>query len=277
MDRSVSSVTWLGLLALVAGMALSDPAHAHNPTISATTLCPPGGGPLVIQYTSTSWAIGPGGANTQIDILVNGVKVGQGAYTPPDYSFSGSALAPTGTSATVTAVAVGQWEADPVNGQSASQVVVYPTTPCAPPALGRFTGGFILGSGASRITGGLTIHCDLALSNNLEINWGRGEKFHMAEHLQTIVCSDDPAIVQRPPSAPVDTIVGIGTGRFNNQAGYTVLFTLVDSGEPGRGADEVGLYVYETANPTNVVLNTTQQSTTGGNIQAHYDQPHKQK
>ena len=123
------------------------------------------------------------------------------------------------------------------------------------------------------MTRGFTIHCDLLLSNNLEINW-LGNRFHMTEHLDTVVCSDDPLIIQDPPPAPVDTIVGVGAGRYNNVDGFTIEFTLVDHGEPGRD-DQARFLVYETAAPANVVLDVPLQNLTGGNIQAHFDQPHK--
>ena len=72
-------------------------------------------------------------------------------------------------------------------------------------------GAIRLRVGDVRVTRGLTIHCDFLLSNNLEVNWG-GDKFHMTEHLTTVECSDDPLIIQAPPPAPLDTLVGIGTG-----------------------------------------------------------------
>jgi hypothetical protein len=124
-----------------------------------------------------------------------------------------------------------------------------------------------------RITRGLTVHCDLLLSNNLEINWG-GNQFHMTEHMTTVACTDDPDIIQFPPAAPLDTMIGVGTGRYNNADGYTVEFTFQDYGEPGSD-DRAALKVYETANPTNVVLEVPLQVLSGGNLQAHYDQPHK--
>jgi hypothetical protein len=34
-------------------------------------------------------------------------------------------------------------------------------------------------------------------------------------------------------------LIGKGSGRYNNQPGYTVEFTLVDAGEPG-GNDQMG-------------------------------------
>ena len=138
---------------------------------------------------------------------------------------------------------------------------------------GRFTGGGLIEVGAARITGGLTIHCDLLLSNNLEVNWLRN-RFHMTEHLATVACSDDPNIGQAPPQAPLDTLVGVGTGRYNGEDGYTIEFTLVDAGEPGRD-DRIALRIYETANPANEVLNIPLRLLDRGNLQAHYDQPHK--
>ena len=49
---------------------------------------------------------------------------------------------------------------------------------------------------------------------------------------------------------------------------------LVDGGEPGT-FDEMAINIYETANPGNVVLDVPQQRLDGGNLQAHYDQPHR--
>jgi hypothetical protein len=76
----------------------------------------------------------------------------------------------------------------------------------------------------------------------------------------------------KPPTAPVNTIVASGTGRYDNIEGYTVQFTLIDNGEPGAGNDEGGFKVFETLNPGNVVLDFPLQFVTKGNIQAHVDQ-----
>lgn len=285
----------LSMRNLFAGLALlvAAPVLAHHTTIEADAVCNTDGD-LVINYVSTSWLTtgGSGSGNPQIDILFNGVKVDQGAYAAPSYSFSGSKPAPAGGSAIVTALAVGTWDSGSPGGQSASVTVTYPTEPCAneQPGVGRFTGGGFqlteVGGAASsliaraartdgvRVTRGFTIHCDLLLSNNFEVNWN-GNHFHMNEHLETLECSDDPLIEQRPPAAPLDTLRGVGTGRYNGVDGFTVEFTLVDSGEPGT-SDEAAILIYETANPTNVVLNVPQQPMDGGNLQAHFDQPHKQ-
>lgn len=139
---------------------------------------------------------------------------------------------------------------------------------------GRFTGGgHQIRIDDVRVTRGLTIHCDLVLSNNLEVNWN-GNSFHMTEHLTTVECTDHPDIIQAPPPAPLDTLIGVGTGRYNGVDGFTIEFTLVDAGEPGT-EDQASLLIYETADPANVVLDVPLQVLTGGNLQAHYDQPHK--
>lgn len=138
---------------------------------------------------------------------------------------------------------------------------------------GRFTGGGRQIVAGLRVTMGLTVHCDLFLSNNLQVNW-KGGSFHMTEHLETVECSDNPDINQSPPAAPLDTLVGVGAGRYNGQDGFTIEFTLVDGGEPGR-EDGADLLIYETADPSNIVLEVPFQSLANGNLQAHFDQPHR--
>lgn len=261
-----------GALLILLQLFAAGHARAYQLSIAATAVCADSGSP-VINYTATSWRAGFGGANAQIQIQFNGVAVATGAFQSPSYSFSGTAAAPAGTQATVTALAVGNWDDGASGGQSASVTIALPEN-CAVPGTGRFTGGGKqVRVGDVSVTRGLTIHCDLLLSNNLEVNWG-GNKFHMTEHLSTVACTDDPGIVQTPPRAPLDTLIGVGTGRYNNVAGYTVQFTMVDAGEPGTN-DRMGILIFETANPANVVLNVPLQTMTTGNLQAHYDQPHK--
>ena len=256
---------------------LAGVALAHDPFITATAVCDDSNRRL-IDYTSFSWCSSnvdaDGCSNPQIDILFNDVKVGQGEYKSPTFSFSGSQPAPIGSSAVVTALAVGVWSNGTAPGQSMSFVVPYPTEECTAPGLGRFTGGgHQIRVDGARVTRGLTIHCDLLLSNNLEINW-QGSRFHMTEHLTTVACTDSPDIDQFPPAAPLDTLIGVGTGRYNGDDGYTVEFTLVDYGEPGT-SDQMAIHIFETANPSNVKLDIPLQLLTGGNLQAHFDQPHK--
>jgi hypothetical protein len=269
------------LLAVASQLFMGGTAFAHHPEIFAEAVCDPTTGIMSIDYVSTSWLLSDGGgANPQIDILFNNVKVAQGSYEAPAYSFSGSLPAPAGDTVVVTALAVANWDNGFVGGQSTSTTVTVPPGPCVSTGLGRFTGGgFQVRVDGVRVSRGLTIHCDLLLSNNLEVNWGK-KQFHMTEHLSTVACTDDPAIDQTPPAAPLDTLIGVGTGRYNNEDGYTILFTLVDAGEPGANNapgnnDQAALYIFETANPSHVVLNIPLQDIDGGNLQAHYDQPHK--
>jgi hypothetical protein len=264
-------------------LLITNTAYAHHPTISAEAVCDAHIGSVVINYTSTAWDSGDpvSRENAQIDVSFDGSVVGTGSYEAPDYSFSGSEAAPAGSSVgdvvTVTATAVADWgNGTAAGGSSSSTTVTIPEDDCGPDPLvnGRFTGGgHQIRVDGVRVTRGLTIHCDLLLSNNLEINW-QGNRFHTLEHLTTIACTDDPEIGQAPPPAPLDTLIGTGSGRYNNESGYSIEFTLVDAGEPGR-EDKAAFLVYETANPANVVLEVPLQLLTGGNLQAHYDQPHK--
>ena len=278
----------IGLLVALAAMtaALVSPstALAHDPKIVAEIVCEPATGAMTINYTATAWAgtgsdptNDPSRANAQIDIRLDGVVVASGAFTAPNYSFSGSIPVPAGKVAgdiiEVSAIAVANWGNGSPGGLSNWFDVVVPED-CAELGTGRFTGGgHQIRVGAARVTRGLTIHCDLLLSNNLEVNWG-GNHFHMTEHLTTVECSDSPDIIQFPPAAPLDTLIGVGTGRYNGTDGYTIEFTLVDYGEPGRD-DRMRILIYKTGNPADVKLNVPLQVLSGGNLQAHYDQPHK--
>jgi hypothetical protein len=249
-------------------------ASAHHPTITAEATCVDGA--ATINYVSTSWSPNQfEGENPLIQILVNGVVADDGAYVFPGNSFSGTVPAPADDTAVVTAYAAANWGNGAAGGQSASTTVSIPEDCPTLTGDGRFTGGgHQIRVDNVRVTRGLTVHCDLLLSNNLEINW-LGNQFHMTEHLSTVACTDNPAIIQAPPAAPLDTLIGVGSGRYNGADGFTIEFTLVDGGEPGVGVDSAALRVYETAAPGNVVLNVPLQLITGGNLQAHYDQPHK--
>jgi hypothetical protein len=248
-------------------------------TLEASTVCDLENGTLMIQYTVTSWSQNAvEGENSQVDVLFDGVVVDSQAFVYPGNSFSGAAPAPPGKApgetVVVAATAVADWANGATGGQTTSITVTIPEETCGQLGVGRFTGGgFQVRVGDAKVTRGLTIHCDLLLSNNLQVNWG-GKKFHMTTHLTTVECSDDPLIDQTPPAAPLDTLIGTGTGRYNGQDGYTIHFTLVDAGEPGTD-DQMRILIFETADPGHVVLDVPLQNLTGGNLQAHYDQPHK--
>ena len=160
-------------------------------------------------------------------------------------------------------------------------LVIFTNTSQPAAGEGRFTGGgtLDLANGIS-VSNGLTLHCDLLLSNNLEVNWkdlqGDAHKFHLEDHFQTIACTDAPSIPQPPPDAPLDTMIGKGTGTFDNgNLSYTVEFTLVDAGEGSNAIDRIALKIYKTSSPSTIVLNFPLTDIIKGNLQAHFDQPHK--
>ncbi len=284
--KKVASLLLAGSALVVFQIAAVQKAYAHHPIVQSATAACVNNAP-VISYTVVSWdpgsSIAPGdGNNPEIDVLFDGVAVDAQAFlattVPPD-QFSGSMPAPQGTNTVnVSAFAAGTWGDGYPGGESsddvgASLVVTVPTN-CAP-GTGRFTGGGKQVTVAGVVvTKGFEVDCDLHQpSNNLEINWSNpGESgshhFHMTAFLAA-ACS----LVKKPnpPTAPVNTIIAMGTGKFDNIDGYTVQFELVDNGEPGT-TDAAMFKVYQTSNPSNVVLNCPLQVIGSGNIQAHVDQ-----
>ena len=107
--------------------------------------------------------------------------------------------------------------------------------PCIVPGSdfdGRMTGGGTFGT--QPVTHGFELHCDRANGpNNLEVNWGNGNKFHL-EALTSAVCSFNPNIDARQPYAAFNTYEGTGTGRYNNYLPVTATWTFTDAGEPGN-------------------------------------------
>jgi hypothetical protein len=86
-------------------------------------------------------------------------------------------------------------------------------------------------------------------------------------------CTDDPTVSLVPPQAPLDTIEGDGIGSLDGQDGHRVHFFLQDSGEGGGKNDKAGFQVFD---PNGVLIfDSGIVVISGGNIQAHLDQPHK--
>ena len=256
-------------------------AWAHHPEIDGVAVCDDVSGNYRIDWVSEAWAgKGPDPSNDlsrqndSVDIRMDGLLIANGAYNAPSYLFSGMVGAPANAQSVVlSATAVADWGNGTGGGQTTSVTVPIPLEPCdTVMSNGRFTGGgHQIRVDGVRVTRGLTIHCDLLLSNNLQVNW-QGNKFHMNEHMTTVSCTDDPDIIQEPPPAPIDTLVGIGLGRYNGVDGYTIAFTLVDAGEPGVN-DKMAILITDGGGGT--VLDVPLQLLDGGNLQAHYDQPHK--
>jgi hypothetical protein len=108
-----------------------------------------------------------------------------------------------------------------------------PGTP-PPVTSGRMTGGgSVFTTSNTRITHGFVLHCNPNdLPNNLEINWGEGNNFHL-ESLATALCFDDPVLQQKPPAANFDTYQGVASGSYNGIPGAKATWTFTDAGEPG--------------------------------------------
>lgn len=272
MKRTVA----LPLVAFVAlcvqGILFAGPASAHYLTVTASASCV--NGAAVISYTATSWQIGTAAGSTpEVDILFNGVVVDAEPFAIPTDAFSGQAPAPLATTlVTVEGVVIHSWGDGQPGGQTDSVDVTIPTD--CNSGTGRFTGGGkqVIVDGVT-LTKGFEVDCDLRQpSNNLEINWkdqfNGSHRFHM-ESFDSALCTliGEP----KPPKAPVNKIVASGTGRYDGMEGYTVQFTLIDNGEPGK-YDQAGFMVFETADPGNVVLAFPLMTITTGNIQAHVDQ-----
>jgi hypothetical protein len=110
-------------------------------------------------------------------------------------------------------------------------------SPSPSPILGRMTGGGTIGDTDARH--GFELHCDATVTpNNLEVNWGKGNKFHL-DTLTAARCSDDPSITPNPPTANFDTYVGNGLGSYNGVAGYKAKWKFTDAGEPGTSDNAI--------------------------------------
>jgi len=269
--KRIVSVLLVVLVALCVQAYFASSAEAHYLTVTASASCVKG--VPIISYTAVSWNPGGvGGSNTEIDILFDGVKVDSQPFVAPKDQFSGQMQAPSAaTLVTVEGVATGTWDDNFQNGQTNSVDVPIPAD--CNPGIGRFTGGgkqVIVG--VVTLTKGFEVDCDLhEPSNNLEVNWqdaSGSHHFHM-ETFDSALCTLNGNPV--PPKSPVNTIVASGTGRFDGAPGFTIQFTLIDNGEPGKN-DQAGFMIFETANPSNVVLAFPLMTVTTGNIQAHVDQ-----
>lgn len=133
---------------------------------------------------------------------------------------------------------------------------------------GRMTGGgsvFTEDKKPIRVTHGFELHCDTSdTPNNLEVNWGKGNKFHL-DTLKSAICYDDTKIEPNPPRAGFDTYVGSGVGSYNGVAGANAEWTFTDAGEPGKN-DLASITIKDASN--NVVL-VVKGLLNNGNQQAH--------
>ena len=127
-------------------------------------------------------------------------------------------------------------------------------------------GGFRAADGSKVSNEGFELRCDVSdTRQNLEVNWGNGNKFHL-DGVTAVTCYDNPAINAKQPKSQFNTLVLSGTGRYNGQGGGTVQLLFSDAGEPGRN-DGVQMVIKDSGG--NVVLNVPQTTLTNGNHQAH--------
>ena len=175
------------------------------------------------------------------------------------------------------------------------------------PAFARITGGGwrTIGTNgeAVRSSNGLTLHCDITLSNNLQINWDGGQKWHINKLVDAAFCKDNPDFTPEPPAAPADTYIGIDVGKLNREDGSVACFILEDHGEISGdpdGPDQALIRIWKVGfdpgiteadlsepDPCKVAApypdpNTDPNtvlfvplSDVSGNLQFHFDQPHR--
>ena len=177
----------------------------------------------------------------------------------------------------------------PSLGVGSTAVIVEPPDPCEPSGFttvveepdlcGRFTGGgFQINANDVKVTRGFTLHCDARLSNNFEVNWkdanGNAHHFHIEKNPPVVECSL-VGIPPNPPDAGVNRIVILAApGALDGVSGHTATIVLEDHGESGKddrayiAIDGTGIVNGSVASPSLI---------DGGNIQAHFDQPHKNK
>jgi hypothetical protein len=133
---------------------------------------------------------------------------------------------------------------------------------------GRMTGGgsIYCQDPYYRVTFGYQLHCQpggpgsIPEPNNLEINFSRGDNFHLTQ-LNEAYCIGDGTT---RPSAPFRTITGTGTGTFNGEPA-TVEYRLEDNAEPGGGQD-LATFIITTSQGKALACT---QFLEGGNNQAH--------
>lgn len=162
------------------------------------------------------------------------------------------------------------WSKDAYNNKAYAFEVETGTCVSPPPPEkpleGRMTGGgSVFTTDENRVTHGFELNCDKTQTpNNLEINWGNGNKFHL-DTLTSASCTDDPSIVPNPPPAGFDTYKGVGTGKYNGVAGATATWTFTDAGEPGT-KDTASIEIKDVGN---VVVLKVSGKLNKGNHQAH--------
>lgn len=195
--------------------------------------------------------------------LANGIKVSD-VFVPTGGDYAGQA----GLLAQDANITGGVFVTTAANGNGTGSAITKIIEECGgvPEVKGRMTGGgSVFAEGNGRVTHGFELHCDVSKApNNLQVNWGKNNKFHL-ESLNAALCSDDPAIEPKPPTAGFDIYEGKGTGRYNGISGATIKWKFTDAGEPGK-SDSATMSIWDAGG--NLVISVS-GNLNSGNQQAH--------
>ena len=117
---------------------------------------------------------------------------------------------------------------------------------------GRMTGGGSIQHSNDRVTHGFQLDCQLESGpNKLEVNWARGNRFHL-ENLALALCQINADIDEGQPVAGFNTFEGSGMGLLNGAPGASIEFLFTDAGEPGID-DWAEIVIRDSS--SNVILN----------------------
>lgn len=244
---------------VIPGTSVSDSANVKG---SGTTPLPDLTGSITYQIC---------GPNTSASTSLNCVAAGTVAITTPN----GGTFTAVSSAQSPTAPGSYCWTATytPTGSVYSTSNSTTTTNECfnvlTPFTQGKMTGGGSVtdtsGTPNTKVTHGFELYCDVNKGpNNLEINWGAGNKFHL-DSLTSAVCVNDPTISSTPPVAGFNTYVGTGTGIYNGVAGATAQWTFTDAGEPGT-SDHAKMIITDSGG--NIVL-AVSGNLQHGNQQAH--------
>lgn len=199
--------------------------------------------------------------------LAKGIKVSD-VFVPTGGDYAGQA-ALLAQDANVTG---GAFITTAANGSGTGAAITSIIAACGgvtpPPKVeGRMTGGGSVFNVSMRVTHGFTLSSNISdKSNNLQVNWGKGNKFHL-ENLTSAILSDNPAIMPNPPNASFDTYEGNGTGRYNGMPG-SAHWIFTDAGEPGK-SDTALIHIWSNPTMSGAPVLSVSGNLTNGNHQAH--------
>ena len=177
---------------------------AHGNLLATTTTAADGSGSYSFLSTDTTYALGEG------DYEVGEEMQGGWQQTSPGVGGSEGSF-------TVTV--------DAMTAPVASGLNFYNYLPVST-AVARMTGGgsiFDRDARGGRVTHGFQLRCGDSEPNRLQVNWGKGNMFHLTEIRGEIKCSTTDRI---------PTLEGTGIGKCNGERA-TVHFRFSDHGEPG--------------------------------------------